>query len=165
MEHCPGCGTELESRERDGRNRDYCPACDRILYRNPKPVAWLLLEHSGRYLLIKRGHEPDKGEWDIPGGFVELEESFPEAARRELREETGASYEEDIRLLGTLEFHRVDEDVVGVVFHAELDEKPETRPGEEAMEARFWDMEELESSDEKLRSLCREVLERCSATD
>ncbi|CAG0998429.1 Bifunctional NMN adenylyltransferase/Nudix hydrolase [Planctomycetaceae bacterium] len=42
-----------------------------------------------KVLLIKRGLEPFKGKWALPGGFVRMEESVDEAARRELAEETG----------------------------------------------------------------------------
>jgi 8-oxo-dGTP diphosphatase len=44
---------------------------------------------SGRVLLVKRGHEPRKGEWSLPGGLVELGETLIEATRREIKEETG----------------------------------------------------------------------------
>lgn len=42
-----------------------------------------------KVLLIQRGLEPFKGQWALPGGFVRMEESIDEAARRELAEETG----------------------------------------------------------------------------
>ncbi len=42
-----------------------------------------------RVLLIRRGKEPLRGQWLVPGGTVELGESLEEALRRELREETG----------------------------------------------------------------------------
>ena len=44
---------------------------------------------DGKALIVKRAHEPRKGEWSIPGGRVELGESLVEAARREIKEETG----------------------------------------------------------------------------
>jgi len=47
----------------------------------------------GRALLIRRGSEPLKGEWSIPGGMVELGEELAEGVRRELKEETGLDVE------------------------------------------------------------------------
>ena len=41
-----------------------------------------------RVLLVKRAHEPLKGEWSLPGGAVEVGETLEEAIRREVREET-----------------------------------------------------------------------------
>ena len=43
----------------------------------------------GRVLLIRRGNEPLKGAWSIPGGLLELGEELAEGVRRELKEETG----------------------------------------------------------------------------
>ena len=47
--------------------------------------------HKNRILLIRRGKEPARGEWAIPGGRVELGETMQEAATRETMEETGIS--------------------------------------------------------------------------
>ena len=41
-----------------------------------------------RVLLVKRGHEPSKGEWSLPGGAVDVGETLEQALRREIREET-----------------------------------------------------------------------------
>jgi 8-oxo-dGTP diphosphatase len=52
-------------------------------------VGAVIKDGSGRLLLIKRGHEPGKGLWSIPGGRVEAGESDAVALVREVREETG----------------------------------------------------------------------------
>ncbi len=44
---------------------------------------------DGRALIIRRAHEPRKGEWSLPGGMVELGERLTDAVRREVLEETG----------------------------------------------------------------------------
>jgi ADP-ribose pyrophosphatase len=46
---------------------------------------------GGRVLLIRRGHEPLRGRWVIPGGTVELGETLQEALVREMHEETGVT--------------------------------------------------------------------------
>lgn len=49
--------------------------------------------HRNRALLIRRGGEPLKGEWSLPGGLIEVGEGLAEAVRRELKEETGIDVE------------------------------------------------------------------------
>jgi 8-oxo-dGTP diphosphatase len=46
-------------------------------------------DRAGRLLLVRRGHEPSKGLWSVPGGRVEPDETPAQAAVREVREETG----------------------------------------------------------------------------
>lgn len=60
--------------------------------------------HDGRALLVRRGSEPLKGEWSIPGGMLELGETIAEGVARELREETGL----EVRVLELIEvFERI----------------------------------------------------------
>jgi len=57
-----------------------------------------------KVLLVKRGIEPFKGKWAIPGGFVRIEENLEDAARRELQEETGVKnvYLEQLYTFGNI---------------------------------------------------------------
>ena len=71
-------------------------------YEYPRPaltadVAVLRLEGIPEILLVERRDSPFAGMWALPGGFMEIEESLEEAARRELMEETGIKAGELIR--------------------------------------------------------------------
>jgi mutator protein MutT len=52
-----------------------------------------VIVRDGRVLIVRRGHEPRKGEWSLPGGVVELGEALEDAVRREALEETGLTVE------------------------------------------------------------------------
>jgi 8-oxo-dGTP diphosphatase len=87
---CRSCGARLASMAVEGRERQVCPACGAVAYRNPLPVAaTVLLDGERRALLVKRRKQPQAGMWCLPGGFAELGETIDQAATRELREETG----------------------------------------------------------------------------
>jgi 8-oxo-dGTP diphosphatase len=64
-------------------------------YKFPRPaitvdsLVFAYEEGELKVLLIKRGHEPFKGMWAVPGGFIEMNETCEQAASRELEEETG----------------------------------------------------------------------------
>ena len=54
-------------------------------------VIFTIAEDDLKVLLIRRGQEPFKGRWALPGGFVDIEESLERAAARELQEEVGVT--------------------------------------------------------------------------
>ncbi len=73
-----------------GRKLVHCEACGFDLYLNTAAaVAALITDEQGRLLVVVRAREPQKGTWDLPGGFADPGESAEEAVRREVREELG----------------------------------------------------------------------------
>jgi 8-oxo-dGTP diphosphatase len=89
-------------------------------------------------LLVRRGGDPYKGMWALPGGFMEMDETLEACARRELQEETGCAITAPLVELGS--FSRVDRDprgrTVTVAFMAEVEECP-VRGGDDAREEAF----------------------------
>jgi ADP-ribose pyrophosphatase YjhB (NUDIX family) len=88
---CPNCGGHLSERllETEDRPRLVCDQCQRIVYLNPKVVAGVIIERSGRLLLLRRAIEPRRGTWTFPAGYMEIDETAEEAAVRETEEEVG----------------------------------------------------------------------------
>lgn len=89
-------------------------------------------------LLVRRGNPPYKGLAAFPGGFVDMDEDLPDAAARELQEETGL-FGVKLEQLGA--YGRPGRDPrgrnVSVVFMGEARGKPAVRGGDDAAEA-FW---------------------------
>jgi 8-oxo-dGTP diphosphatase len=82
-------------------------------------VVFGLDEGALKLLLIRRGLKPYKGSWALPGGFVRIEETLDNAARRELREEAGLG---DVFLEQLYTFGALDRDprerVISVAYYA-----------------------------------------------
>jgi len=75
-------------------------------YKYPRPAAtvdlavFALTGEEIRVLMVRRKNEPFAGRWALPGGYVEIEEPFEAAARRELKEETGLEIEGPVEFFG-----------------------------------------------------------------
>lgn len=101
--------------------------------------------NDGRIVLIQRGNEPAKGKWSLPGGHVEFGEDLHGAVLREFAEETGLEAVVD-RFLGYVErigdppdpYHYVILDFVVDVFEA-----TDPTPGDDAQDARWFDLDHL----------------------
>lgn len=97
--HCSYCGTAFPAEMSWSRR---CPCCGSVTYRNPLPVSVVLLPVDDGLLLIRRTKEPQAGKLALPGGFIEVGETWQEAGAREMHEETGITIKAGgIRLFDT----------------------------------------------------------------
>ncbi|GAB4441440.1 MAG: NUDIX domain-containing protein [Turneriella sp.] len=74
-----------------------------MVWSNPLPVAVVAVRAEGGVLIVRRGIEPAKGKWALPGGFLETGETWQEGSCREVFEETGLRIDPaDIELVEAL---------------------------------------------------------------
>ncbi|MFZ0091612.1 MAG: NUDIX domain-containing protein [Solirubrobacteraceae bacterium] len=133
---CPRCGRPADV---SFPRQIACSHCGYSAYCNPSPVACAIpVDDEGRLILLRRGFDPGRGRWTFPGGFVDLGESVPDAARRETDEELGLEIE-----LGALVgvYSRATDRVVLIVYRARAIGRPRTSP--EATEVRAFAPGEL----------------------
>ncbi len=84
--HCSYCGSRFPDSAPWPRR---CHGCGNTSYLNPLPVVVVLLPVAGGLVVIRRNIEPSKGTLTLPGGYLDLGETWQDGAKRELHEETG----------------------------------------------------------------------------
>ncbi|MFH1144769.1 MAG: NUDIX domain-containing protein [Candidatus Eisenbacteria bacterium] len=160
---CAQCSAAVESRLIDGRQREVCPACGTVFYRNPLPVASALVLNDRReLLLVKRCHDPEQGMWCLPIGFAEQNETIAEAALREMHEEAGI----EGRVLRLLDVDSYTSDFYGdlliVTFEVEKTGGAE-HPGDDADEVGYFPLDALPplafTANERAVAACRRLHE------
>ncbi len=105
---CVSCGSELVYRtwkEGDGTMQLCCknPECNHVHFLDPKVAAGVIPSIDGKAIIVQRAHNPGKGLWTFPGGFVNRGEVVSEAAAREAKEEAGVDVKVGL-LMGVYSF-------------------------------------------------------------
>lgn len=91
--YCPVCGSKAFTVHNFKSKQ--CEACGFTYYANPcSATAAFIRNERGELLIARRGKEPAKDTLDLPGGFVDMQETVEEGMRREILEETGLAVNE-----------------------------------------------------------------------
>jgi len=140
---CARCGQVMTQALVGGRMRPNCTDCSYVQFQNPVPGAGVLIEMEGGVVLIRRGHEPHKGRWALPAGFIEADESIEEAAIRECKEETGL----DVELIEMFHVDSFPNDPTPqsgiIIFYRVRPTGGDLTPGDDATEAAVFSPENL----------------------
>ncbi|MCW8974741.1 MAG: NUDIX hydrolase [Sedimenticola sp.] len=120
-------------------------------YEYPHPAVttdvavFTLRQQQLQLLLVRRGEDPYRGMWALPGGFLEIDEDLESCAKRELKEETGVS---DLYIEQLFTFGRPDRDprerIISVTYFALVpSNKLEIRAGSDAADAAWHSLNTL----------------------
>ncbi len=164
MKYCPFCRAELRYKKIGERERQVCPQCGWVYYRNPIPSSAAFVRNSlGEILLVKRAVEPGKGLWGLPSGFIEIDESPEQACIRELEEETGLKGK-IMNLIGVYsQESEIYKNVIIIGYRVQAE--GDLKPGSDSEEVEFFDPECLpEIAFSSHKAMISEVLKERSET-
>ncbi len=136
---CPNCGSNLKKQDEVHLS---CKNCGLKYYLNPRPCnAVILKNNEGKFLFVKRKHDPHKGYWDLPGGFVNPKETMEESVIRELHEELKITIK-DFKYLGsvhdTYDFGGIRADTLCFLFEGKISPEATIVPSDDAEEVAFF---------------------------
>ena len=117
-----------------------------------------------KILLIQRGIEPFKGKWAFPGGFMKIDETAEDCAKRELEEETGLRNTSVEQFYTFTDVNRDPRERVITIAHYALVRLSEVKGGDDASFAQWFSMDEIPSlafdHDRILRMAINQLKER-----
>ena len=166
MKYCPRCARALALGQIGGRERAYCPAdgCGYVFFGDFSIGCGGVVIRDGKALLVQRAHDPGRGSWQIPGGYVEADEDVASAVVRECFEEAGVTAE----VLDVLGFrHSIGgagsiggpSTNIYVVFRLTPLAGEPVADGVESAQAGYYSLDEIERM-ERVQSLSRWAIQR-----
>ena len=157
--HCPICGSKQF--EINGERSRHCSDCGFTYYANASAATAAIITNSkGEILLATRAFEPVKGKLDLPGGFVDMNETAEEALIRELKEELNIdvcnpqylfSLPNEYNFSG-LTIHTLD-----MFFKIEIDDDIRIKTDDDVASAQFYDLKLVNIEDIGLNSIKKAI--------
>lgn len=124
-----------------GVDRRVCGACDRVHYADPKIAVGVAVFRANKILLVRRSMEPGRGQWSVPGGYVDIGQDPRTEAAREVMEETRV----DVEVGAVIDVFRNPPDEGNTIFvlYAARWVAGEPEAGDDADDAAFFGPDEL----------------------
>lgn len=145
--YCHICGSKYE----EGTSQPWvCSSCKNHYFENPSPTVDLaLFNEFGEILLAERAEEPNKGQYDLPGGFLEVGETAEEGLYREAQEELGLKIDDFTKpiFIGsyptTYSFSKEARPILIFVFAAKLISQKKPESHDDVASTRYASLERL----------------------
>jgi len=123
--YCPFCKSSDISFV-DGKEFK-CNACSRTYFHNVATAAAAILEYDKKIILIRRAMEPGRGKLDLPGGFIDPEETLEDGLKREIKEELGITLDK-MEYIGSspniYKYKDVTYNTCDIFFYSKIDSVP-----------------------------------------
>lgn len=157
---CPVCGSAHW--EINNFKSKHCGDCGFTYYGNVSAaVACLIVNKEGELLVCRRAHEPAKDTLDLPGGFVDLDESAEEALVREIKEELNLELT-DIRFFKSIpnlyEYSGMVIHTLDLLFTAKVEDLTPLRADDDVKEAFFMKLNTISPDDFGLVSIKKGII-------
>ncbi len=159
---CPVCGAGLQTAviKKNEPARLLCSECEFVFYLDPKLVACAVVEMDQKLILLKRGINPGRGRWVVPGGYVDRGEEVEAAALRETMEECGI----DIRIKNLLGVYSYPGKLEVIIVYVAEYMTGDLIAGDENVEVKLlspdeipWESLAFESTRDALRDYCGRI--------
>lgn len=159
--YCPKCGSKHFDINSEKSRK--CDNCGFEFFANPSSsTAAFIFNEKGELLVTRRGKEPAKGTLDLPGGFVDNNETAEQGIAREIKEETGLDVEQvkylfsfpNIYMYSGMEIHTLD---MFYEVHVGGDQQPQA--ADDASELMWINIEDIHSEQFGLRSIRQALYE------
>ena len=134
-----------------------CDNCGFVYYMNAcSSTAAFILNKQGELLVARRGKEPAKGTLDLPGGFVDMNETGEEAMAREVKEETGldiTSCQYLFSVPNIYHYSGIDIHTLDMFFRCTVEEGAELHANDDVEECMWVPLRDIHTEQFGLRSI------------
>ena len=155
FEFCPRCGSKQFNI--NGERSRHRSDCNLTYYANASAsTAAIITNSKGEVLLTTRAFNPAKGMLDLPGGFVDMNETAEEAIIREIKEELNINIQNPkylFSLPNEYEFSGITVHTLDLFFKVEIDDNTIIKTDDDVASAQFYDLNNVNIENIGLQSI------------